>query len=30
MVDHGEPAYATRLSGNLTVLNGTRKSEAEL
>lgn len=30
VVDHGEPADATRMSGNLTVLNGTRKSEAEL
>lgn len=30
VVDHGEPADATRMSGKLTVLNGTRKSEAEL
>lgn len=30
VVDHGEPADATRMSGKLTVLNGTRKSEADL
>lgn len=30
VVDHGQPADATRMSGKLTVLNGTRKSEAEM
>jgi hypothetical protein len=30
VVDHGQPADATRMSGKLTVLNGTAKSEAPL
>lgn len=30
VVDHGQPADATRLSGKLTVLNGTTRSEAAL
>jgi hypothetical protein len=30
IVDHGQPADAARMSGKLTVLNGTQKSEAEL
>lgn len=30
VVDHGKPADSSRLSGKLTVLNGTEKSEAEL
>lgn len=30
VVDHGKPADVTHMSGKLTVLNGTQKSEAEL
>ncbi len=30
VIDHGKPVDATKMSGKLTVLNGTRKSEAEL
>ena len=30
IVDHGKPADASKMSGKLTVLNGTQKSEAEL
>lgn len=30
VVDHGKPADATKMSGKLTVLTGTQKSEAEL
>ncbi|WP_374673025.1 hypothetical protein [Ideonella sp.] len=30
VVDHGQPADATRLGGKLTVLNGTARSEAPL
>lgn len=30
VVDHGKPADASRMSGKLTVLNGTQKSEGEL
>lgn len=30
VVDHGKPADVAGMSGKLTVLNGTRKSEAEL
>jgi hypothetical protein len=30
VVDHGKPADSSRLSGKLTVLNGTEKTEAEL
>lgn len=30
VVDHGKPADAARMGGKLTVLNGTRKAEAEL
>ncbi len=30
VVDHGKPADATRMSGKLTVLQGTQKTEGEL
>lgn len=30
VVDHGQPVDASRMSGKLTVLAGTKKSEAEL
>lgn len=30
VVDHGKPADAAKMSGKLTVLNGSAKSEAEL
>lgn len=30
VLDHGEPADASRMSGKLTVLNGAAKSEAQL
>lgn len=30
VVDHGKPADTAKMSGKLTVLNGTQKSEAEL
>jgi hypothetical protein len=30
VVDHGKPADTSKMSGKLTVLNGTEKSEAEL
>lgn len=30
VVEHGKPADSSRLSGKLTVLNGTEKTEAEL
>lgn len=30
IVDHGKPADVAKMSGKLTVLNGTQKSEAEL
>lgn len=30
VVDHGKPADASKMSGKLTVLNGTQKSEAAL
>ena len=30
VIDHGKPADATKMSGKLTVLNGTQRSEAAL